>query len=252
MIDYLEILGVKISTASRAAALSLVRGFLFSNKQFKIFTPNPEFLVAAQKDRNFKNILNSADLNICDGTGLQLASWGRLPRIPGVDFMLDICTICAQNNVGIFLLGGGDGAALTAGKKLAESIADLSIAGSDSGPSVSYTPGADRLELDEMQNQKLIQKINASGAGVLFVAFGMGKQEKWIHQNLANMPNVKIAMGVGGSFDYLSGNIRRAPCLMRKIGLEWLYRLIRQPARLGRIFNATVVFTYYIIKEKLN
>ena len=79
----------------------------------------------------------------------------------------------------------------------------------------------------------------------------MGKQEKWIYENLAKMPNVKIAMGVGGSFDYLSGTVQRAPCFMRKIGLEWLYRVIVQPKRLDRIINAILVFPYLVIKNKL-
>jgi len=79
----------------------------------------------------------------------------------------------------------------------------------------------------------------------------MVKQEQWIYENLSKLPNIKIAMGVGGSFDYISGAIRRAPCFLRKIGLEWLYRLIKQPKRLGRIFNATVVFTFIVLKNKI-
>lgn len=248
MTDYSEILGVKISTASRADALSLVRGFLFSNKQFKIFTPNPEFLVYAQKDFAFKEVLNNASLNVCDGVGLYLASLGRLVRIPGVDLMVEICKIAAEADAGVFLLGGvGDVAKQTAEKLLAK-IPQLKIAGYNSGPTINNA----WPDNSDPSDQNIIDNINNSGAKIVFVALGMGKQEKWIHQNLTKMPKIKIAMGVGGSFDYLSGNIRRAPCLMRKIGLEWLYRLVRQPARLGRIFNATVVFTYYVIKEKLN
>lgn len=79
----------------------------------------------------------------------------------------------------------------------------------------------------------------------------MNKQERWISENLAKMPNIKIAMGVGGSFDYISGLIHRAPCFLRKIGLEWLYRLVKQPKRLRRIFNATIVFVFIVLKNKL-
>jgi N-acetylglucosaminyldiphosphoundecaprenol N-acetyl-beta-D-mannosaminyltransferase len=86
---------------------------------------------------------------------------------------------------------------------------------------------------------------------VLFVAFGMGKQEKWINENLRKLPSVKIVMGVGGAFDYISGVISRAPLFLRRIGLEWLYRLARQPSRIKRIFNATVVFAYFLIKNKI-
>ena len=86
---------------------------------------------------------------------------------------------------------------------------------------------------------------------ILFVAFGHGKQEKWINEYLRDLPSVKIAMGVGGAFDYLSGQTSRAPLWMRKIGLEWLYRLIREPKRLKRIWRAVIIFPIYFVKSAL-
>ncbi|OGH83768.1 MAG: hypothetical protein A2261_03780 [Candidatus Magasanikbacteria bacterium RIFOXYA2_FULL_44_8] len=252
MQDFIEILGIRISRNGRAGALALARGFLYSSGQYKIFTPNPEFLVRAQKDAYFKTILNSANLNVCDGFGLYLASLGKLKRIPGVDFMLDICRAAADNNVGIFLLGGVGGVVKNTATELSKQIPSLKICGYDSGPTIQESAAnPNALVLNESENQNLITKINSSGAKILFVAFGMGKQEKWIYENLAKMPNVKIAMGVGGSFDYLSGTVQRAPCFMRKIGLEWLYRVIVQPKRLDRIINAILVFPYLVIKNKL-
>ena len=107
-----------------------------------------------------------------------------------------------------------------------------------------------KLEYDPDANEQIINNINNSGADILFVAFGHNKQEKWIYENLAKMPSVKIAMGVGGAFDYISGKIKRAPCWMRKIGLEWMYRLMRQPQRIIRIFNATLKFIWLFIRYK--
>ena len=84
----------------------------------------------------------------------------------------------------------------------------------------------------------------------MFVAFGMGKQEKWIYENLSKMPSVKIAMGVGGSFDFISGKVKRAPLFLLRLGLEWMYRLVQEPRRFKRILNATVKFTYLVLKSK--
>ena len=96
-----------------------------------------------------------------------------------------------------------------------------------------------------------MRKISYVGlAAVLFVAFGMGKQEKWIYENIEKLPSVKIAMGVGGAFDYISGSVPRAPLLLRTLGLEWAYRLWKQPSRIGRIWNATAVFMWLFLTGK--
>ena len=95
-------------------------------------------------------------------------------------------------------------------------------------------------------------EINQNNSKILFVALGMPKQEKWIHQNLKSMPSVKLAMGVGGSFDFISGRIRRAPRLIRSLGLEWAYRLFYQPWRIKRIFKAVIVFPWLVLKHGSN
>jgi N-acetylglucosaminyldiphosphoundecaprenol N-acetyl-beta-D-mannosaminyltransferase len=97
---------------------------------------------------------------------------------------------------------------------------------------------------------KIVEIINRRQPDILFVAFGQVKQEKWIYRNLPQIPTVKVAMGVGGSFDYISGKVKRAPSLMRKLGLEWLYRMCRQPWRLPRIMTAVVRFSWAIMKSK--
>ncbi len=263
---------VKLDKINLEQAKEKIGYFLTNSGQFKVFTPNPEFIVQVQKDRVFRDILDMGDLNICDGFGLSLFS--GCPRITGVDFMLEICKIAAEKNVGIYLLGSSNNEVIKqTAEKLQKQILNLKISGYNKGiviarsettkqtHEVQKTMGLPRpfgsrndiktLFYDKLENEEIIKNINESNANILFVAFGMNKQECWISENLAKMPNIRIAMGVGGSFDYLSGIVRRAPCFLRKIGLEWLYRLIKQPQRLGRIFNATVVFTYIVLKNKI-
>lgn len=235
--------GVGVDDVDLQGALDFARQCFVSGKQYKIFTPNPEMVVKVQKDVVFKHTLNSGDLNICDGRGLQWAS--KAKRLSGIDLMLALCEMAAKEGKGVYLLGSGDEETikLTA-ENLQKQFPGLKVVGFDKGTVISEdAPVAD---------EKTIQQINITAPAILFVAFGMGKQEKWIAENIAKMPSVKIAMGVGGSFDYISGKIRRAPCWMRKIGLEWLYRLIQQPSRISRIFNAVVVYNWILIKTKFN
>ena len=254
-----QILGVRIDGLTLDEARQKVREFLVYG-QHKIFTPNPEFLVKAHKDEYFRNLLNSGDLNLCDGFGLQLAS--GIKRIPGVDFMIELCRIAVEQGSSVYLLGSGsDEVVKETANKLQEQFPMLKIAGYDKGPKVNECfnchserseeslSGQGSLVVDTPRDDS-VEKINLLRPDIIFVAFGMGKQEKWIYENIAKMSSVKIAMGVGGSFDYISGTIKRAPCWMRKIGLEWMYRLYKQPARFGRIFNATVKFIYLIFTQK--
>ena len=99
--------------------------------------------------------------------------------------------------------------------------------------------------------EKIIQEIAASNSDILFIAYSPPKQEKWIVENLGKMPLIKLAMGVGGAFDFIAGQIPRAPKILRIIGLEWLWRLIQEPRRVKRIFKAVVVFPWLVIKSRI-
>ncbi len=283
-----SVLGVHISTITKRQALQTARDFLFDGKQHAIFTPNPEMVVKAQTDEYFKKVLNTADLSLCDGFGLWLAvqlssrgnrgisvaplsqrtdisrsTLGMTERITGVDFMVDVCRLAEEGGKSVFLLGSeSDEVAKKTAEVLTKKFPKLKIVGVDKGvdieekryaigdsANIAYSLSPMHLNYNEQQNQHLLDKINATKPDILFVAFGMGKQEKWIYENLSKMPSAKIAMGVGGAFDFISGNVPRAPLLMRKIGLEWLYRLVKQPQRIGRIGNATVKFVYYYVKD---
>ncbi|MCX6782184.1 MAG: WecB/TagA/CpsF family glycosyltransferase [Candidatus Magasanikbacteria bacterium] len=241
--------GVRIDNVGLPEALNKARTFLISG-QHKIFTPNPEILVKAQKDNYFRDVLNTGDLNLCDGFGLKIFS--DATRIPGVDFMIELCRLASEQGSSVYFLGSGSNeVAEKTAEELLKQFPMLKIVGFDKGLMMDESNIQNfELRIDQINNQTVIGRINQSHPDILFVAFGMGKQEKWIHENLTKMPGVKIAMGVGGAFDYISGIVNRAPCWMRKIGIEWLYRLISQPKRIGRIFNATTKFTFFALKEK--
>ena len=243
-----QVLGVRIDNLSLGEAQNKAVEFFDRGGQFKIFTPNPEMLVRARQDARFKEVLNKGDMNLCDGFGLSLFSGAK--KITGVDFMVELCKMAAEQGSGIYLIGSGsDEVAKKTAEELLKKFSSLKISGFDKGPQIHENSG--EMIIDKINNQTAIERINQARPDILFVAFGMGKQEKWIDENLVKMPSIKIAMGVGGAFDYISGAIDRAPCWMRKIGLEWAYRLIKQPGRIGRIFNATIKFTFFALKEKL-
>lgn len=252
----LTILGVRFDTIDRDLALEKVRQFLIDKKRHVIFTPNPEMLVDAQKNQYFKDVLNASDLNLCDGKGVELVSLGKLKRIPGVDFMIDICSVAAKEGKTVYLLGSGDEEVLEkCAKRLEIKNSKLKIIGSHPGLPLSFKKtdeGKKYLNYDEMKNDAIIDDIIEKAPDILFVAFGHEKQELWMYEQLPHLPSVKLAMGVGGSFDYIAGKVKRAPKLVRKLGLEWVWRLVRQPWRVRRIWKATVIFLFTFLKYRVS
>ncbi|MBP9694785.1 MAG: WecB/TagA/CpsF family glycosyltransferase [Candidatus Magasanikbacteria bacterium] len=246
----MEILGVRIDESTSETALARVADF-FSNKSLHtVFTPNPEMLVDASNDRYFRDVLNSGTLNICDGKGIEIVSKCELKRIPGTDFMLEICRLAEKMGKSIFLLGSGSKKNIDeAGINLKKEFPNLRISGVH--PGIDIKLEGERIVYNSEDNDFLLDSIIEASPDVLFVGFGHGKQEKWIYENQKHLPSVRLAMGVGGAFDFLSGKIRRAPRLFRYFGLEWLWRLLVQPWRIGRIWKATVKFLYLYIFQKL-
>lgn len=247
-----DILNIKIDNLTGREAMKKAEELLNSSSGHYIVTANPEMIVAAQKDDEFRKIINNADLTLPDGFGLLLAS-RFLPgpeklsgRVTGVDLVYKIAKIIAEYPVKrkIFFLGAREGVAKAAAEKLKKIFTGLEICGTFSG------------DAGEKGDRIAISIINQAKPDVLFIAYGAPKQEKWIARNLKKMPSVKLAIGVGGAFDIISGRIRRAPQWMRSAGLEWLWRLIQEPRRIGRIYNATIKFGWLVFtsgrkKDKL-
>lgn len=229
----MEILGVRVDNLTNEEAIERVESFLEDDIQRYIVTPNPEFLVQAQKDGEFKEILNQADLAVPDGIGLVFASWylGQplKDRITGVDLMNKICQKAVQKKWQILLTGGGEEVAKKTAEALRKNYQGLLIE-----------------EVDMLDFSRYLAKRPV----VLFVALGASKQEKWIAQNLRKNSSINLAVGVGGAFDFISGRIKRAPKFLQVIGMEWAWRLGVQPWRAGRIFNAVVKFPWLVVRGK--
>lgn len=247
--EQIEILGVKIDTLKYKESLDFIVNRILEKKKTFVITPNPEILLLANTNAEYKKILNNSDLNTADGIGLIFASkYLKLrkkvnkvieERVSGSDMMISIINDKRLYNKKIFLLGSTDEIA----KKTAETLKKLSNEIQIVG---TYSGRAD--ESDDLISRKL---INESKAEMIFVAFGAPKQENWIIRNREFLPEVLLFIGIGGSFDFISGAKKRAPSIMQKLGLEWLYRLYIEPKRIKRIFNAVFVFSYQVVKKDL-
>lgn len=237
-----SILGIKIESISFSEAIKKIDGFVVSKKPSYVVTVNPEFIMAAQKDREFKNILNKADLAVPDGFGLMLAGdYLNQPfreRITGVDLTWAICKLAEDRGYSVFFLGGKDGVAKIAAQRVKKIHPNLKIAGFYAG---------------KPDDKNTIDRVKKAKPNILFVAFGAPKQEKFIANLINNTGNFvpALSIGVGGTFDYIAGKTPYAPSFLRQIGLEWLYRLWTQPFRLNRIITATIRFPWAVFKAKV-
>jgi len=251
MIEKKNILGVGITNSTKEEILEYIIKSLenFEKKLFFV-TPNPEFLVLANKNPAFKNILNRADLALNDGIGVLIA--GKIlgkklkQRFTGVELLENLCLMLAEKPITVGFLGGRPGVAEKTAECLQKKYPGLRI--SFVGEEWPEDNMDDRRLKVEDRNSSTFYHLPSS-IDILFVAFGAPKQEMWISENLDKIP-VKIAIGVGGAFDYISGRVERAPLWVQKIGLEWLYRLIREPWRIQRQLSL-LEFAWLVFKEKL-
>lgn len=264
-IESVNILGVRVDKVDLKKSVDLIMNWLNSRGKHYVVTPNPEFLLAAQKDNEFKKILNNADLAIPDGSRLGWAAkmqseknfFKRLLIFPffifpikllmqfdivtGVDLMEALCKESADKSVTVGFLGGRDAVAEKAANCLQKKHQNLKIAFAKAGPTINF----DGKDINQYQTNTSL--LSDYACDILFVAFGHVKQEKWIAKNLDQLP-VKVAIGVGGAFDYLSGSVLRAPGFIRKLGLEWLFRLILQPWRISRQLKL-IKFLFLVISS---
>jgi N-acetylglucosaminyldiphosphoundecaprenol N-acetyl-beta-D-mannosaminyltransferase len=240
--ERVTILGIPFDRLTLTGTLKIIQEKLGkpADKPIMVATPNPEMLLAARKNKAFTKILQNTNLNIADGTGIIWASKvikNPLPeRVTGTDLMQAICANVSRD-IRIFLLGGAPGVAKKAQEKLSQE-SHANIVGTYDCPA------------DPSHDKAARAIINAAKPDVVFVAFGAPKQELWLERNLPHLQTVKLAMGVGGAFDFIAGIRKRAPAWMQKLGLEWLFRLLQQPSRIRRIWNATIVFPIVFLFSK--
>jgi N-acetylglucosaminyldiphosphoundecaprenol N-acetyl-beta-D-mannosaminyltransferase len=234
------ILGVAIDDVLMDEAIAAVARFIDEGGPHQIVTVNPEFVMEARRNRAFRRVLAAADLATPDGFGIILAArWRGTPlrgRVTGIDLTERIAAEAARRGWSLFLLGAAPGVAERAAAALQRANPGLRIAGCYAG---SPRP-ADEPPIRE--------RIIAARPDVLLVAYGHPAQDLWIARNQPLL-RVPVAIGVGGTFDELAGVVPRAPALMQRLGLKWLYRLIVQPWRWRRIMTAAPLFLWTVLRE---
>jgi len=221
-----DILGVRVDDVTEVEALAWAANAIQRGGPHLVVTPNAEFVMRARRERPFRDVLGRADLSIPDGAGLLLA--GRIlgtplrEQVTGTDLLVGIAGLCATEGWRIYLLGGDDGVAEAAGRSLQARLPGLEVAGAFAGsPRVEDEAG-------------IIARIrSAAPVHVLAVAYGAPSQEQWLARNLPKL-DVALGIGIGGALDFISGRVPRAPRWLRRAGLDWLYRLARQPWRWRR------------------
>lgn len=233
-------LQVPVHRVTMAGAVALIGRFMEEPGLHQVATVNPEFVMTAQSDRDFMAILGAADLCIPDGIGLLLAGWltgKKLPeRVAGSDLVYLLAEEAASQGWRLFLLGAAPGIAEEARAILERRYPGLYVCGTYAG-----SP-------DPSEDQSILTLINESRADLLYVAYGAPNQDKWIDRNREKLDTVQVAIGIGGSLDFISGRVSRAPRWIQRLGLEWFYRLLKEPWRWRRML-ALPRFIYLVIKD---
>lgn len=246
------IFGIKLSKTSQLEVIRNIKNWINGSSQHYVVTPNPEFLLYAGKDEEFFYILNQADISIPDGIGLKFASWAMLEninRITGADLVPEILDIAKSKNKKIALVNWNKG--LSTSDEISKGLDRIY-------PNLDYRIFG--TESKSKVDDETINKIKEYKPDIIFTTFGFPFQEKFIYHNLKKIPSAKFAMGVGASFDYISGKTRRAPKIFRVLGLEWVWRLalilflknkdgsVYKSKRSKRIFDAVFKFTLRFLK----
>lgn len=236
-----DILGVKFNNVTHKEAVDILKCFLDDGKKHPVYTPNPEIVMAARKDPEFMKILNKADLVVPDGIGVVIASkitGCRLKeRVAGYDLVQGLFSEIKNKEYTVYFFGGAPGVAADAKEKMEKTHKGIKIIGVSDG---YFDKKKEKLIIDDIKNKK---------PDILLVGLGAPKQEKWIYKHKEELP-AKIFIGVGGSFDAMSGKVKRAPKIFISMGLEWFYRLLRQPSRFFRMMKLPV-FLLVVLKEKI-
>jgi len=231
--DHIKIFGVRIDKVTFNETVEEVKLFLKGNKTNVIYTPNTEIVMLAKDNEDLRTLLNEGDLVIPDGIGLIHASRLKkkpLPeRVTGFDISVKLLEIANDNGYKLFLLGGKEGVAKIAADNILTKYKNIKITGVNSG----FFKGTHSGYKGHKEELEVIDKINSDNPDILFVGLGAPKQEKWINENKSKL-KCKVIVGNGGTIDILAGVSNRAPKVYQNLGIEWLYRLIKEPSRIKR------------------
>lgn len=243
MINRLKILNIWVDAVSKEMAQKRVHHFLnYGKRPHSIFASNPEKNFSFRKNPQLLETLKTADLLLPDGIGIVWAAWilygVKLDRVPGSEFIFDICELAVKYGFGIFIYGAKEEINKTAVVRLKKRYPALSIVGRCNG------------YVKESEMPALIDHINSSHAEILLLALGSPKQENWFTRYHRELKYVKVCQCVGGTLDTIAGNVKRAPEIWQKNSLEWLYRLIVQPGRIKRQ-KILPMFVFAVLKTKL-
>ncbi|MBR5155696.1 MAG: WecB/TagA/CpsF family glycosyltransferase [Clostridia bacterium] len=240
MRNTVNVLGVNVDKVTFDEALDIAEGLVRTEGVSAIFTPNPEIIMCAKEDEKLREILNSAELCTADGIGVVYGAkilGDPVPeRVAGFDLTCALLERLAKTGEGVFLFGAKPQVAERAKANLEKKYPGIVISGTRNG----YFKPQDEDEI--------VEEINKSGAKVLLVCLGAPKQEKWIAKH-KGMLKVNLCLGVGGTLDVLAGEVKRAPEIFIKLNLEWAYRILKNPSRIGR-FMALPKFVIEALKEK--
>lgn len=222
-----DILGLEFDNLTMEEALEKGEALLDGDCAAVVVTPNAEIGYDACKNKEFRDLLNRADLMLPDGAGVVLAAKLRKTplkgKVAGIDFATNMLSVFARRGTKLYLLGSKPGVAEQAAGKMKEKAPGLVICGMADGYFKDEAP--------------VVEKINEAGAEALFVCLGAPKQERFMFTHQAELTTVRLMAGLGGSLDSFAGNVKRAPKWMIRLNLEWLYRLIKEPKRIGRMMR---------------
>lgn len=243
----IDICSVRVHSYSFDEVVDIIVDHIVSNRSPEyVVTPNAHHIVTIQENSYFREIYESSFLSVPDGVPLLWAAkflGTPLPtRVNGTDLFEKLCEVGAEKGLKIFLLGGRPGAAIAASDVLSKKYPKIQIAG-------HYCPPYG-FETDKGELEKISQALQAASPDLVFVGLGAPKQEKWIYENYKDL-DIPISVGIGVSFELVAGIVTRAPKIMQRLGLEWLFRLFMEPQRLWkRYVVGNTVFVYLVIKQK--
>ncbi len=235
-----NILGFNIDNIRMAEAISKISGFIKDRTPHQVITVNSLMLNAALDNNRLKEVFKRSHLVVPDSIGILLA--GKIlgqplaERVPGIDLMDQLFSLCQKERYSIYLLGAKPGVAAQAAENISRRFPGLNIAGTHNG------------YFDDQEDDVVIKEISSLKLDILFVGLNIPRQELWIDQHLKSL-GVPVTIGVGGSFDVISGRIKRAPRVMQILGLEWLWRTIVEPWRVKRIILLPV-FLWNVYQQK--